>query len=163
MTRITKGILAQILVTACILMQVVVMLPHHHHDGSSAPCINLFHCGDGCSDSPAGHHCGCGADHGPQQLPADNSHHHDTEGVPCSITHLDVIRLEREEIAGPTELAAQMMAAQAIHICQLHDSDAIECYNTITQLDRKRLRVDAPLHTSYIVAATPPRAPSFTV
>lgn len=165
MTRITQGILAQVFVTVCICMQVLVMLPHHHHEGSNAPCINMFHCMGDCTEVVA-HECGCGGHHAHpagDTAAAEGTHHHDGSGSECALSHLDMIRAERERVGGPAEMPAPPMIAQEIHICAIHDADLANCRNTITQLDRKRLRTEIPLVTSYIAAAIPPRAPSFTV
>ena len=164
MTRITQGNLAKIFVGICIFMQTVVMLPHHHHEDSDAPCINMFHCLGACSDMIA-HECGCGHNHEQpgQQMPGNDTHRHDGSGTECALSHIDMIRAERERIGGPVEMPAPPMIAQEIHICAVHDADLIYCRNTIDQLDRKLLRTEIPLVTSYIAAAIPPRAPSFTV
>lgn len=145
------------LVTLCIMMQVVVMLPHHHHEGSGVPCVNMFHRTDGCA-VPAEKACDC-CGHG--QLPARESHNHDTDV--CVLSHFEMIHPVRERIAGPAEIAALPVIAQAVHICTVHDINAAACRDTINQLDRKRLRVEVPLPRSYIARAIPPRAPSFTV
>lgn len=163
MTRITKGIIAKLLVTVCILMQVVILLPHHHHEGSDMPCVNIFHCGDNrCAHTRSHASCGCGGNHcGDLQQADGDTHNHDAEDS-CVLSRTDMIRLERERFAAPVTIDVQLFAAQAIHICPIHDAEAVNCLNTITQLNSKRLRVKIPLPASYIATAIPPRAPSFT-
>lgn len=158
---VIKGISAKILVTACILMQLAVMLPHHHHGGSSMPCINVFHCTGSCADTER-HNCGCGSHHCGNTHPAGDARHHDEDGTPCALNLTDMLRLERERVEGPSVFSVQLFAVQAAFMRTLHDADAITCLNTLSRLDRKRPGVWGAIHTAYITAAIPPRAPSFT-
>lgn len=157
---VIKGTLAKILVATCILMQLAVIMPHHHHDNSGMPCVNIFHC-TGDHAEKQHHTCACGDRH--CDGPVADTHGHDTGGTPCVLSLTDMIRPERERVAGPSEFTVQLFAVQTVIIRTIHDADAATCLNTIIRLDRKRSGIGIANHTEYLVAAIPPRAPSFTV
>ncbi len=170
MGKIGKKAAVKLLFALCIVMQAVVVLPHHHHEGSAAACVDVFHC------VPAGEgDCGSGREVGAHDhnhdryhdhdRAADRAHNHDADDSDCRLKRTDYIASMRK---GGGESTAQLPQFTAIlfaaYCCAAeHSASCVRLQDELSPLIFECNRGALPIHTHYIAAATPPRAPSFTV
>ena len=152
MLRMRNGILLKVVLVCCIFMQILALLPHHHHGEGGLPCINSFHC-------LTQHDLHC------DNVPCSQSGHAaDAEGEDCCLSHLDIKQPESDTERGLC-LCAIDLTSPELFLRLPDECDGITCCAKVRSFLRlyEEHQQRAPLYARYIVAAIPPRAPSFMV
>ena len=157
MWRSAKISIVKLVAVLCCMAQGVSAMPHHHHGDASAACLVLSHClqhgsSDGCGDcdeAPVGE-AGC------------EGHSHDASGACCTV-EVDLLVPGDRDDSVPAPLPSSHDGLACLHTCCRFAADHELRARITLRASLDGVPPEVPiLHTDYIAAAIPPRAPSFT-
>lgn len=169
MRKLANTYVMRVLIVAFAVVQLLFLTPHHHHGGSDAACIDIRHCivaEAEAHDDCDGNHDECGS-HAPavcndgHGLCTDHSHQGSDDE--CRYTTIDFFVPERganhDFATFAIDLHGHFCGTCGGSVCLPEEhGDDIRAKEGV-----RHPREAEPLHISYIAAAIPPRAPSFTV
>lgn len=138
-------------------MQLLVTMPHHHHEGNYAVCLDLGH----CLTHEAGGHDEGGVTHGGDCGGTCDGSHHDGGSSCCEVTVDLTVPGGKNDIV-PDPLPAGCDGLGCLHVGCNYGLDVVSEADACALTVGIGMPPETPLHTEYIVAAIPARAPSFT-